>query len=391
MIVVFSSAVLLLLSSCAAAVDPEIYMNASQLITSKGYPCEVHSVTTPDGYILGLQRIPYGKRNNTRPRPVVFLQHGLLCSSTNWLTNLEYESLGFILADAGFDVWLGNVRGNTYSRRHQTLKPDQREFWDFSFDEHALLDLPTMVDYALEVSNQSQLFYVGHSQGTVMGFAGFSSLPKLAAKIKLFVALAPVTTVKHIKGAFDVISYFYKEVEFLFNLFGDGEFLPNDAFIKILDAVVCEKDWLDEICGNIFFLICGFDSQNMNMSRIAVYGGHTPAGTSVKDAVHFSQEVRSGKFCKYDYGKQGNIKQYGQPTPPEYDVTKITLPIALFTGTKDWLADPQDVKGLIPKLKNIALHKNIETYDHLDFIWGVNAYQTIYPDIVQLFWKYNAN
>ena len=80
-----------------------------------------------------------------------------------------------------------------------------------------------------------------------------------------------------------------------------------------------------------------------------------------------------------------------QPTPPEYDVTKITLPIALFTGTKDWLADPQDVKGLIPKLKNIALHKNIETYDHLDFIWGVNAYQTIYPDIVQLFWKYNAN
>jgi lysosomal acid lipase/cholesteryl ester hydrolase len=34
----------------------------------------------------------------------------------------------------GYDVWLGNNRGTTFSRRHKTLDPDKsRLFWQFSF------------------------------------------------------------------------------------------------------------------------------------------------------------------------------------------------------------------------------------------------------------------
>lgn len=40
---------------------------------------------------------------------------------------------GFMLADAGFDVWLTNARGNTYGRAHTYLDPDRdKEFWQFS-------------------------------------------------------------------------------------------------------------------------------------------------------------------------------------------------------------------------------------------------------------------
>jgi lysosomal acid lipase/cholesteryl ester hydrolase len=78
--------------------------------------------------------------------------------------NLANESLGFILADAGFDVWLGNMRGNTYGLRHKTLNPKLEAFWDFSWDEMAKHDLPSMIKYALRISNQDELFYIGHSQ-----------------------------------------------------------------------------------------------------------------------------------------------------------------------------------------------------------------------------------
>lgn len=61
-----------------------------------------------------------------------------------------------------------------------------KEFWDYTLDDHANIDLPTMVDYVLKVSQQSQLHYIGHSQGTVMAFAGLSQNVELQSKIKVF-------------------------------------------------------------------------------------------------------------------------------------------------------------------------------------------------------------
>ena len=104
-------------------------------------------------------------KDSSKPRPVVFLQHGLLGSSADWSTNIPSQSAAYVFADSGFDVWMGNVRGNVYSLKHRSYSHLYPRYWNFSFDEMATIDVPTMVRKALAVSRQKSLYYVGHSQG----------------------------------------------------------------------------------------------------------------------------------------------------------------------------------------------------------------------------------
>lgn len=73
-------------------------------------------------------------------------------------------SLGYMLSDLGYDVWMGNARGNRYSKNHTSLNSDYMEFWDFTFHEMGKYDLPANIDYILSKTGYDQLHYIGHSQ-----------------------------------------------------------------------------------------------------------------------------------------------------------------------------------------------------------------------------------
>lgn len=144
--------------------------NFEEICIENGFQFETHEVTTEDGYILNVFRIPglatEGAPDGTKP-PILF-QHGILDSAYCWIINYADVAPAFVAARAGYDVWLGNSRGNTFSRAHTEYDPDHNEkkFWDFTWKDMGDYDLPAVIDAIQTETDGKKVAYVGHSQGT---------------------------------------------------------------------------------------------------------------------------------------------------------------------------------------------------------------------------------
>ncbi|XP_030749375.1 lipase 1-like isoform X2 [Sitophilus oryzae] len=147
--------VLICVSVLLGLISAQSVPSVENLIKSDGYPVETHFHTTSDGYILRIHRIPQLKNHSAK---VALVHHGLACSSADFLLLGPGQALPYMLHDAGFDVWLLNDRGNTQSRNHTTLSPHDRDFWDFSWHEIGVIDLPETIDLILKTTGASEEF-----------------------------------------------------------------------------------------------------------------------------------------------------------------------------------------------------------------------------------------
>ena len=110
------------------------------------------------------------------------------------------ECLPIQLAKNGYDVWITNSRGNTYSLEHANPEYDSNlfysKFWDFTFHEMAAYDLPANVFYIKNTTNWDKIDYVGHSQGTQQYFIQYTLNPSfIEENIHKFVAMGTVVNV----------------------------------------------------------------------------------------------------------------------------------------------------------------------------------------------------
>eukprot|EP00300_Choanocystis_sp_HF-7_P041530 c8295_g1_i1.p1 GENE.c8295_g1_i1~~c8295_g1_i1.p1 ORF type:complete len:440 (+),score=79.54 c8295_g1_i1:51-1322(+) len=361
--------------------------NVPALIESQGYPCEIHTTTTEDGFVLVLHRVPTG-RGKAPNGKVVYLQHGLIDSSSTWFVNLANESLGYILADEGYDVWAGNVRGNGQSWETTTNCTYLDDcFWANSWDQMAQYDMPAMVSYILATTGVETIGYVGHSQGTEIMFAHFSSSSPLASSIAVFAALAPVAHLGHVTVPFlPEIAMIPSSIEY--DLLGVDAFNLDPATIQTLLPGLCEA--VPSTCRDAVCVFAGCADSDLNETRFDILFAYYPSPCSVQNMVHYSQSVHTNLFQMYDYGSAAaNEAHYGQATPPQYNVADFSLKVGLFSGSLDRLADPADVAWLAATLpaENIVFQRQYPMA-HGDFVWGLDAASTVYVDVLSLFAEY---
>lgn len=234
-------------------------------IQRDGYPVEDHKVQTADGYVLTMHRIPVlQKKLANENRSIVFLMTGIYASSDAFVFSGKDGSLPYLLSDFGYDVWMGNNRGNVYCRNHAFMTPKERKFWNFSWHEMGVYDLSSMVDYVLKHTGQKSMHFVGVSQGATIFLVLTSLHPEYNNKFKTAQLLAPVAFVSNMKGP---IAKFFAPVLGTRNIISmaleGSEMISTNNFFKELLALNCKNESY-RICVSRLWPAVGYETKYLN-------------------------------------------------------------------------------------------------------------------------------
>ncbi|CAI6367428.1 unnamed protein product [Macrosiphum euphorbiae] len=367
-------------------------LSTVEMIRNDGYEVEVHNVITADGYILELHRIPKSKGGKapSRNHPV-FIHHGILGTSADWVLAGAAMSLPMQLADAGYDVWLANCRGNTYSRKHISMTYKQKAFWNFSLHEVGKYDLPSSIDYILSMTNSSQLHYIGYSMGSCVFFIMASERPEYQPKIRSQISLAPVAFLSNTRSSLRFMAPYAKMLNVVYQRMWKGMFMPQSNMQKFLASTICrERITQRMICEKcIIFSVCGSDPYHFDTKLIPLIMGHFPAGTSANLAAHFAQFILKDTFGQYDWGRSMNMRHYNSTEPPTYDLKSIRVPITLIYGENDILADTIDVMKLKAQLPMVvdAFPAKSPYFNHVDFLWSSKVNEHVNEPVKEILQK----
>ncbi|KAL4703320.1 hypothetical protein ACJJTC_013086 [Scirpophaga incertulas] len=343
-----------------------VYASIPRIIKAAGYALEKHEAHTADGYSIGMYRIPRGRTKNLKTnskgqKRAVVLVHGLMSDCDNFLIMGRQKSLGFLLADAGYDVWLANLRGTPFSS-HKSLNKNNTKFWEFSFHEHGKYDAPAIIDKILVITGLSKILYVGYSMGTSTCLAMLALRPNYNEKLVAFVALAPAAYADNFKKFNNVLTNILDLKGFLHKMGMLTISMPPEIMEFICDSYCTNKTYIPDVCMQMIYLLVGENPEQYveDMTKVILMRLQ-PA--SIQQYYHYVKISFTGVFTSWEDGLNGKVKPY--------NLTNVRVPVSLWYGENDRLTEKTGVLRLATQLNDTgALYATrfIANFNHLDFI-----------------------
>lgn len=380
--------------------------NFSQICHLNGFEAESHLVHTQDGFKLTLHRLKPENNGYTSNGKAIYFQHGLLMTSDVWCVMLNKDdNLPFRLCEQGYDVFLGNNRGNKYSNKHVGFSSDERKFWDFSIDEFAMYDIPSSIDYILKLKGISTLTYIGFSQGCSQILSSVSINDDLNHKIDKLVLIAPATTPKRLSNwLLNSIINFNPEMMYL--LFGRKILMKSVIFWRKITYPPMFIQLID-LPNKILF---DWNSVNIDVIQKMVSYYHLYSTTSVKCVVHWFQIIKSKRFQMYQ--EKDYFEPFEYPTDTRIDISKLLI----IYGMNDSLVDIDTLVSQLPAFnkqhftqikdgkvvgrREVVIKENGEGVDdkelnvfgiygheHLDLLWGRRQQENVINNVLDFIWK----
>ena len=437
-----------------------------------GLECETFSVQTEDGFIISLFHI-YDPRTGSAsspsrraedapvcfPKPFessstqsstspqenedkaevphsrkypVLLIHGLLQSAGAYCAN-DDSSLAFLLAKAGFDVWLGNNRcGFDPSSAHTLLHPSDPRMWNWNIRQMGVMDLSALISRVLFETGFSKLGLVCHSQGTTETFVALAKgqRPDLGEKISVFCALAPAVYAGPLIGKmyfkfmriirpgmfrimFGIHAFIpfmmtmhsllpgrlygalgYRVFSFLFNWSDTRWDLGiRDRFFQFSPVYVSAESmrwWLGREC---------FASQKCILAT-----RREMRREDEEDARMGGDDDDDGSDFNVDEAARDHTQEHPDenstdqgPSPPIKDrgtrawYNHLVPPFALWVAGSDELVDGRRLlrrfeRGREPHVK-VVHSKIIEEYEHLDVLWAMDSPEKVGREVKEVLWR----
>jgi len=373
--------IILLLLLCYNAEDYKSF------ISKLNIKLEEATIVTEDRYINNVWILESNDPLNRNGKSVI-LQHGLLDGAFSFLI-LGEDSLAKKLCDEGYTLYLPYIRGTQFSRSHLDYDSSlNSDYWDFSFDQMAQYDLPSIVNYAKQRDEVEKVYYIGHSQGTLIYFLSYMNNPEFLEKnIEKFIALG---TVPNVNNAPHVLIKLFEKSKIL-NILPFKNFLTFPKDIGQIFVPFCTSK-AKILCNSILsFAFSGAkETGRIDYERLGknIYL-YEPGGTSVQNMKHWIQIYTAKKLQKYDYGsKSENKKHYGTEKPPVYDLDKFkkySIPSLMTISDADPFSNPQDVLEFINNIedKNVVNLLSLSNYNHIDYFWADSATEDVFPKVLE--------